>query len=161
MRTNSKRNLILQSESMMKTERPTPETEAAVVSHRQRPFLLLETCKRLERERDEARKALDDIAEYGTEEINAAVDLRHALAAALVERDEAREALENHKAASIHTCHDNCKRPMCVLRRERDAERALADRLAGQLEPLAWLAGYERPNAAELAMLEWKEARSD
>lgn len=36
------------------------------------------------------------------------------------ERDEAREALENYKAESIHTCHDQCQRPMCVLRRERD-----------------------------------------
>lgn len=37
------------------------------------------------------------------------------------DRDEARAALENYKAQSIHTCHDQCQRPMCVLRRERDA----------------------------------------
>lgn len=43
----------------------------------------------LERELDEAQAGLDDIEEYGTEEINAAVDLRHQLAAALCERDEA------------------------------------------------------------------------
>jgi len=36
------------------------------------------------------------------------------------ERDEAREALENHTASTIHSCHDQCQRPMCVLRRERD-----------------------------------------
>jgi hypothetical protein len=84
------------------------------------------------------------------------------------ERDEALEELENYKAQSVHTCNPNCQRPMCVLRRERDeargqldAERALADRLAGQLDWLAWLAGNERPNAAELAILAWKEARSE
>ena len=47
-------------------------------------------------QRDEAQRkvtelqaGLDDIEEYGTEEINAAVDLRHQLGAALVERDKA------------------------------------------------------------------------
>ena len=49
--------------------------------------------EKLERERDEAQESLKHIAEYGTEEINAAVDLRQKLASALLERDEAREAL--------------------------------------------------------------------
>jgi NifB/MoaA-like Fe-S oxidoreductase len=39
------------------------------------------------------------------------------------ERDEAIRQLENLKAVSIHTCHDQCQRPMCVLRRERDEAR--------------------------------------
>jgi len=39
------------------------------------------------------------------------------------ERDEAIIQLENIKASSIHTCHDKCQRPMCVLRRERDELR--------------------------------------
>lgn len=80
-------------------------------------------AERFCQERDEAQKHLRDIEEYGTEEINDAVELRQKLAAALRERDEAREALENHMAATIHTCHDECKRPMCVLRRERDEAR--------------------------------------
>jgi hypothetical protein len=41
------------------------------------------------------------------------------------ERDEAIRQLENIKASSIHTCHDECQRPMCVLRRERDELAAL------------------------------------
>lgn len=60
--------------------------------------ILSSFCRKLERERDEAQRkvaelqaGLDDIEEYGTEEINAAVDLRHQLAVALCERDEARE----------------------------------------------------------------------
>lgn len=51
----------------------------------------------VERERDEARIALKHIEEYGTEEINAAVELRQKLASALVERDEAREALASRE----------------------------------------------------------------
>jgi hypothetical protein len=42
------------------------------------------------KERDEAREDLEHVKEYGTEEINAAVELRQKLAQALVERDEAR-----------------------------------------------------------------------
>ena len=42
-------------------------------------------------QRDEARESLKHIGEYGTEEINAAIDLRQKLASALVERDEAQK----------------------------------------------------------------------
>ena len=51
----------------------------------------IEFARKLERERDEAREDLKHIEEYGTEEINAAVELRQKLAQALIERDEARE----------------------------------------------------------------------
>jgi len=54
-------------------------------------YKLREDAKQLALERDEAREHLREIAEYGTEEINAAVDLRQKLARALLERDEARE----------------------------------------------------------------------
>ena len=36
------------------------------------------------------------------------------------ERDEARKKLEDLNVAAIHSCHNECQRPMCVLRRERD-----------------------------------------
>jgi hypothetical protein len=36
------------------------------------------------------------------------------------ERDEARRKLEELDVAAIHSCHNECQRPMCVLRRERD-----------------------------------------
>ena len=39
------------------------------------------------------------------------------------ERDDAIRQLNNIRAIDIHTCHDQCKRPMCVLRRERDEAR--------------------------------------
>lgn len=35
--------------------------------------------------------------------------------------EEAAERLEHLFASGIHTCHADCQRPMCVLRRERDA----------------------------------------
>ena len=72
----------------------TPETDAAVnASGGDWSPVLRAVAQRLERERDEAREALKHIDEYGTEEINAAVELRQKLAQALVERDEAREEL--------------------------------------------------------------------
>jgi len=39
------------------------------------------------------------------------------------ERDEAIRQLENLKASALHSCQDQCQRPMCVLRRERDEAR--------------------------------------
>jgi len=49
--------------------------------------------EKVEQERDEAIKHWEEVQEYGTDEINAAVDLRQKLAQALVERDEARGIL--------------------------------------------------------------------
>jgi hypothetical protein len=45
------------------------------------------------------------------------------------ERDEAIRHLENHTASTIHLCHDQCQRPMCVLRRERDEAREIIAKL--------------------------------
>lgn len=74
----------------MKTD--TPETDAKASPHigfYSCATVPAEFARKLERERDEARGHLSQISEYGTEEINAAVELRQKLAAALVERDEA------------------------------------------------------------------------
>lgn len=57
------------------------------------PNEMLAMIAQLRRERDEARESLKHITEYGTEEINAAVELRQKLATALVERDEARHEI--------------------------------------------------------------------
>ena len=38
------------------------------------------------------------------------------------ERDKAIRQLDNLNATAIHSCHSECQRPMCVLRRERDEE---------------------------------------
>lgn len=52
------------------------------------------------------------------------------------------ERLENLTASGIHTCHTDCQRPMCVLRRERDKalaelERVTAERDAARAEAVA------------------------
>jgi len=36
------------------------------------------------------------------------------------ERDEVIRKLNDLEITSIHSCHNECQRPMCVLRRERD-----------------------------------------
>jgi hypothetical protein len=70
--------------------RPTPETDDIARGNHVVPT---EWAQQLERERDEAREDLEHVKEYGTEEINAAVELRQKLAQALVERNEARGIL--------------------------------------------------------------------
>ena len=92
-------------------DRPTPETDAAWQADKDIVFRV-ETCRKLERERDEAiikytgqanefekqrnialakleeaREELKHIEEYGTEEINSAIELRQKLAQALVDLD--------------------------------------------------------------------------
>ena len=109
----------------------TPETDAAIIaSNGQWSFVLKETCQRLERERN---KAVEDATNYFArigelekerDEAMEALSGRTVSCAACnhaaIERDEAREALENYIASTVHSCNDECKRPMCVLRRERD-----------------------------------------
>ena len=72
----------------------TPETDAFAIKFKSvcgsKAWVPTDICRRFERERDEAREALKHIEEYGTEEINAAVELRQKLAQTLIERDEAR-----------------------------------------------------------------------
>lgn len=76
---------------------PTPETDTFFLKRGVWNDEILAFCRKLERERNEAREDLKHIEEYGTEEINAAVDLRQKLASALVERDEARKESEYYK----------------------------------------------------------------
>jgi hypothetical protein len=66
----------------------TPETDAKVSAHigfYSCATVPAELCRRMERERDEARRKLEDL-----------------------------------DVAAIHSCHNECQRLMCVLRRERD-----------------------------------------
>jgi len=77
----------------------TPETDKIIsvgLENADRECVPAEFARKLERERDEAREALKHIEEYGTEEINAAVDLRQKLASALVEREEWKNKAYSH-----------------------------------------------------------------
>ena len=104
----------------------TPETDEAVkASNGQWSFVLKETCQRLERERDEALELVSElkrkISDYCDEQLRLVFENRRLHQ----ERDEALEALENHMASTVHSCSDECKRPMCVLRRQRDDAREM------------------------------------
>ena len=50
------------------------------------------------------------------------------------ERDEARRKLNNLDVTAIHSCHNECQMPICVLRRERDEAREEANKLSGAYE---------------------------
>ncbi len=95
------------------------KTEEKIKYIRSRVSNLLNDNETSRQELDELKNNIAGLCEhFGAEEI---VDLGVKLLRLERERDEALEDLENYRAASIHSCHDNCKRPMCVLRRERDA----------------------------------------
>ena len=124
---------------------PTPETERIKGALHTNWNDLMNHARKLERERDEAREALKHIEEYGTEEINTAVELRQKLAQALVdsdnmqdqrdlamkvikrleqERDEAREALASREVVIAQ------QEVITDLILERDAARAIASELS-------------------------------
>ena len=102
-------------------------------------------------QRDEAKRkvselqaGLDDIEEYGTEEINAAVDLRHQLAAALVERKK----LKSEKEAN-HQCLLMLERDIYKAIEERDKAISVAERLIEYAHEClvkleSWGQGYKR-----------------
>jgi chromosome segregation ATPase len=105
---------------------------------------MLERAIKAERELDEAQAVLDDIEEYGTEEINAAVDLRQQLGAALRELSE----LKSEKEAN-HQCLLMMERDIYKAREERDKSISVAERLVdyahqclAKLE--SWGHGYQR-----------------
>jgi hypothetical protein len=92
---------------------------------------------------DTNKHALDHLERYGYE--NSLDDpvvewpilceeIEHELTKAKEQRDRLAEEVENLRAAQIHTCHDQCQKPMCVMRRQRD-------RLAEALESLMY--GHE------------------
>jgi len=141
--------------------RPTPETDAFAIKFKtlcgEKYWVPVDIARKIERERDEARKHLEDVKEYGTEEINAAVELRQKLAQTLIERDEARRKLNDLNVTVIHSCHNECQMPICVLRRERDEARVDAAALADKLS------GLELRSTDELARLEQErnEAREN
>jgi uncharacterized coiled-coil DUF342 family protein len=110
----------------------TPETDKRVWSDHSEGILyeVVEAsfARKLERERDEAREVLKHIEEYGTEEINAAVELRQKLASALVERDEAREKAERYRLEAN------------AMMMQRDEAREEINRYKEKLDllPISW-----------------------
>lgn len=128
--------------------RPTPETDlnecwpASNLKLGDSSVVPAKFARKLERERDELREELKEIAEYGTEEINAAVDLRQKLASALIERDEARDEL-----ARIH---------LLLL----DPHAVFLNFLHGKIAKLDW-DKLEHIHGPHPAVVERDEARQD
>jgi hypothetical protein len=65
-------------------------------------------------------------------------------AQALAEIERLRAALANEQARGVHTCHEHCERPMCVMQRaitERDStiERLRARLADGELDTVRLL----------------------
>jgi hypothetical protein len=117
-------------------ESPTPELIKKACDHEsiceKNPYTA--QIRNLKQERDEAREDAShwkieyEIVEARLcggkhERDNGIVSEREIIPKLQRERDEAIRQFENIQASSIHTCHDQCQRPMCVLRRERDEAR--------------------------------------
>ena len=76
---------------MSMSDRPTPETNAAIIaSEGQWSFVLKETCQRLERERDEAREDLEFRRELYALQTERLQRIER-------ERDEARDEVDRYR----------------------------------------------------------------
>ena len=142
---------------MAMTNRPTPETDEV---HRQNRLpstsfdlayrYLLDLSRRLERERDEARKLLAD-------ESRDARKIFEELERAVADRDQAWERVQESSMLGV-----NALIRVEDLRQELAAERALADRLGEELQRLI---AYDLDvkiaylNSSNAALAAWKEAR--
>lgn len=62
---------------------------------------------------------------------------------------EAADRLDNLFASGIHTCHANCQRPMCVLRRERDKAHADLTRVTEERDSIIGVKDRAVLSAAE------------
>ena len=97
----------------------TPETDALVpqfLNGGEVPDIFAH-CRKLEKERDEAREHLREIKEYGTEEINSAVELRQKLTQALVDSDN----MQDQRDLAMKVI----KRLECELAEAREALREI------------------------------------
>jgi len=68
-------------------------------------------------ETDEATLKAEDIVGGGM------FDAVHSQVSKRLERE--RNSLRNELASGVHSCHDQCTRPVCIIRRERDQLRNL------------------------------------
>jgi len=95
----------------------TPETDDLARGNHVVPT---EWAEQLERERDDVMAQRNSFQALSQSLAETCTKLK-------TERDDAIRQLNNIRATEIHTCHDQCQRPMCVLRRERDEARASLD----------------------------------
>ena len=101
----------------------TPETDAVLErlvknqAGNSCDAVVIHHARKLEKERDEAMEHLQEIKEYGTEEINAAVELRQKLTQALVDSDN----MQDQRDLAMKVI----KRLECELAEAREALREI------------------------------------
>lgn len=134
----------------------TPETDEA---YRQRDgegafehqLRKRKTMERLERERNQAIDQRDQAYERGDYWAGEAAKVTAQKEALRKELDEERE-----RPSAVHSCHDGCSRPACVMRRQRDeAKSLLIECLADRNVRIAELKG-ERDEARREAKA-WRD----
>ena len=74
---------------------------------------------------------------------------------------EAADRLDNLFASGIHTCHADCQRPMCVLRRERDKAHADLARVTAERDNARAQAIADRAFQSDNAALRARVAELD
>lgn len=100
----------------------TPETDDHQINMHRYEFdeelaLTYQLARKLERERDEARQALSGRT------------------VSCSQCNEMAKRIDELEGGSFHSCHDQCQRPACIKRREKDAAIAeLNQRLTEQRE---------------------------
>lgn len=83
----------------------------------------------------------------GNDILNSHETLELQLTAVTDQLTAAREEIENLQTNGIHSCHDNCQRPNCVLRRELKAATEQRDRLGVALNEMwPFIAEDDYPN---------------
>jgi hypothetical protein len=75
-------------------------------------------------------KLIKAAPEWAENQIKHRDKLETELTAANQRAEKLQKQLDNFMASGIHTCHDQCKRPMCVLRREKEEALQIARELA-------------------------------
>lgn len=74
--------------------------------------------------------------------------------------DDAADRIEHLFASGIHTCHADCQRPMCVLRRERDKAHADLARVTAELDEALYREQMLRSSERNLLEIEaFKDAQ--
>ena len=77
------------------------------------------------------------------------------------ERDEARRKLNNLDVTAIHSCHNECQRPICVLRRERDEAREKVEQQRKEIVRLNGATNHAGGTPLKIALRERDEANEE
>lgn len=77
------------------------------------------------------------LVRYGFEPWDTESAARRVAEKAAAEIAQLQARIDNITAQGVHSCHDGCQRPLCVMRRERDAARKQVEELSLIVEDFA------------------------